>query len=61
MKKEYQKPAQRFVRIEQHHIICTSITDTDGNGGLGFDGGGKGPARARGFGGLDDDWDDWDE
>ena len=57
MKKIYSKPAMHVVRIQHSGIICTSVTDTDGNAGLNYRGGGSGPARARSLGG----WDDWEE
>ena len=59
MKKQYQKPTMHIVRIEYQyqHIICTSVTGTEGP--FGYGGGGSGPARARQHGGID--WDDWDE
>lgn len=57
MKKDYQKPAMRIERIEHLQIICTSI---ESNAGFRSGGGGSGPARARSFGGWDDEY-NWDE
>lgn len=58
-KKAYQKPTMRIVRIQHQQIICTSLYSINsGDTGLGFGGGGSGPAHARGFGGWDDDWDE---
>ena len=57
MKKQYHKPDMRVVRIEHQHIICTSA---DSNADIIFGDGGSDPARARNFGGWDDE-DDWDE
>jgi len=57
-KKEYEKPAMRVVKIAMTSIICTSgnVTDVDGGDtGIGFGGGGSGPAHARSFGGWDDE------
>ena len=56
-KKEYEKPATRVVKIAMTSIICTSgnVTNVDGvDTGIGYGGGGSGPAHARSFG-------DWDE
>ena len=60
MKKIYSKPTMKVVRIQQTHIICASVTGTDGNAGLNYGGGGSGPANARQRGGFDWD-DDWSE
>ena len=60
MKKNYQKPSMKVIKIQHQGIICTSGTVTNvesGDTGIGFGGGGSGPSRARSFGG----WDDWDE
>ena len=57
-KKDYQKPAMRVVKIAMTSIICTSgnVTDVDGGDtGIGYGGGGSGPAHARSFGGWDDE------
>ena len=60
MKKEYQKPAMRIERIEHAQMLCGSITEVEsGDTGIGYGGGGSGPARARQHGGIE--WDDWDE
>ena len=60
-KKEYMKPAMRVVKIQAANIICTSpggVTGvSSGDTGIGYGGGGSGPAHARSFGGYDD----WDE
>ena len=48
----------RVVKIAMTSIICTSgnVTDVDGGDtGIGFGGGGSGPAHARSFGGWDDE------
>ena len=60
-KQAYQKPALRVVKIQQTSIICTSVTVgsvDSGDTGIGYGGGGSGPARARQHGGID--WDDWE-
>lgn len=59
MKKNYQKPDMRVVKIQHSGIICTSP-----GGGSGWDVIGPdepdAPAGARGYrGGID--WDDWDD
>ena len=61
MKRTYEKPAMTVVQLQhQCNILSGSgLTDTDGNAGLQYGGGGSGPARARSNGGID--WDDWDE
>ena len=60
MKRIYQKPVLRVVKIQQTHIICASqVTSVNGNGDMDFGGGGSGPARARQHGGIG--LDDWDE
>ena len=59
MKRVYQKPVLRVVKIQQTHIICASdpVRSVDGGDtGIGYGGGGSGPARARQHGGID-----WDE
>jgi len=57
MKRVYQKPALRAVKIQQTHIICTSLNNVTGNAGLNYGGSGSGPARARSNSG----WDGWDD
>ena len=59
MKKNYQKPSMKVIKIQHQGIICQSVNGVGGNGGFDLGGGGSGPARARSFGGID--WDDWDE
>ena len=61
MKRVYQKPVLRVVKIQQTHIICASdpVTSVSGNADVDYGGGGFGPARARQHGGIG--WDDWDE
>ena len=56
MKKIYEKPSMRVVKIQHSGIICTSgtVTNVGGNSGMSIGGGKSGTARARGF----DDWDD---
>ena len=55
MKKNYEKPSMKGIRIQHNaSILQASLTDIGGNGGMGFGGGKSGTARARGF----DDWDD---
>jgi len=58
-KKAYQKPTMRIVRIQHQQIICISNVSSveSGDTGIGFGGGGSGPAQARGFGEWDDEWD----
>ena len=59
-KKDYQKPEMRVVKIQQqaHLLSGSGVNNVDGGDtGIGYGGGGSGPAKARGFGG----WDDWDE
>jgi len=60
MKKNYQKPAMRVVKIQhQQHLLQASVNNVNSSGiGIGFGGGGSGPARARQ---NNDDWGDWDE
>ena len=60
MKKEYQKPEQRVVLIEQQ---CHILSDSEelrvyGNGNMNYGGGSSGPARARRHGHGLDEWDD---
>ena len=60
MKQVYQKPAMCVVRIQQTHIICQSVTGTDGNALMNYRGRGNGESRVKGQG--DDDWyEDWEE
>lgn len=61
MKKNYMKPALRVVRIQQKcQILSGSIRSVEsGDTGIGYGGGGNGPARAPRRSGID--WDDWDE
>ena len=56
-KKYYQKPTMDVVKIQhQAHLLAGSVTGVDGGDtGIGFGGGGSGPAHARSHGG------DWDE
>ena len=58
-KKDYKKPALRVVRLQHQGIICASeVNRTSNNAGLNEEIlGGSGTARARSFGG----WDDEDE
>ena len=56
MKKNYSKPSMKVIKIQHSGIICQSVTGTEGP--FGYGGGGSGPARARSFGGWDDDWDE---
>ena len=59
MKKYYQKPEMTIVSLQQAGIICGSIKRIDGGDtGIGYGGGGSGPARGRRFGDGDDDWND---
>ena len=45
------------VTLQQQGIICASdVSSVSGNGGMDYDGGGSGPARARQH--SDIDWDD---
>ena len=55
------KPALRVVRIQQKcQILSGSVTSVEsGDTGIGYGGGGNGPARAPRRSGID--WDDWDE
>lgn len=63
MKKQaYINPATRVVKLQnQNHILINSVNSVDG-GGLRYNGGGSGPARARYFDdwGDDDNWDDYE-
>jgi len=63
MKKQtYQKPAMQVVLLQHQQTLLAGSVDSvnSGDTGIGFGGGGSGPARARQFnGGID--WDDWDE
>ena len=60
MKRVYQRPVLRVVKIHQTHIICASqVNSVSSNADVDYGGGGFGPARARQHGGID--WDDWDE
>jgi len=65
MKKQYMKPDMKVVKLQHQCIICTSdpVRSVDGGDtGIGYSGGGSGPARARQHDGIDrDDWDDWDD
>jgi hypothetical protein len=60
MKKNYVKPSMSVEAITTS-IICTSNVRTvdSGDAGIGYGGGGSGPARARGF--FGEDGEDWDE
>ncbi|MBR1712349.1 MAG: hypothetical protein IJ722_02955 [Alloprevotella sp.] len=61
MKKQiYQKPAMRIVKLQHSQMLCTSgITDVNGGDtGIGYGGGGNGPARASSHGGI---WDNGNE
>jgi len=58
MKRVYQDPALRTMRIEHPRIIC--VSDIGSNVGLKGGGGGHGSARARQQSVWDDEWDDWD-
>ena len=58
MKKNYEKPSMKVIKIQQVGIICTSMNDVGGNVGFGFGGGGSGPAKARSHSIWDDDWDE---
>lgn len=59
MKKTYMKPALMVVRVQQQGIICTSVDSIDSNVGLGYGGGGSGPAHAPRYGGFDLDDFEW--
>jgi len=53
-KKDYQQPALRVVKLQQQHslLLETSITTINGGDtGIGFGGGGTGPALAPELGG----------
>jgi len=57
MKKTYLQPTMMVVTLQQQGIICASdVSSVSGNGGMDYDGGGSGPARARQH--SDIDWDD---
>jgi hypothetical protein len=60
MKKVYVKPMMWVEEIENQDIICasTTVTEISGNADIEYGGGGSGPARARGFFGEDEDWDE---
>ena len=56
MKRKYEKPSMRAVKIQQTQLICFS---TESNAGItGGNRGGSGPARARSHSVWDDDWDE---
>lgn len=59
-KKAYLKPSATVEQVELMAVLATSnvITNTGGNGGIGYGGGGSGPAHAPQF---DDLWDDDDD
>lgn len=62
IKNIYQKPAMQVVLLQHQQTLLAGSVDSvnSGDTGIGFGGGGSGPARARQFnGGID--WDDWDE
>jgi len=46
-KQVYPHPVMRIVKIQQSKVLCDSVTSISGNAGLGFSGGGTGPARGR--------------
>ena len=59
MKKQYQQPAMKVVKMQHQGFVCTSDPVRSVNGGdtgIGYGGGGSGPvrARARGFSGWDE-------
>ncbi|MBQ8097137.1 MAG: hypothetical protein IJ533_00750 [Prevotella sp.] len=56
-KNDYQKPEIRVVKIQhKQHLLSGSVNSVDGGDtGIGFGGGGTGPAKARSFGGWDDE------
>ncbi|MBQ7181583.1 MAG: hypothetical protein IJR87_09865 [Bacteroidaceae bacterium] len=56
MKKEYQKPDMKVVKLLHHSIICQSIRGASGNSGVGYGGGGGGAARAPQHRGWGDEW-----
>ena len=60
MKKNYQKPAMRVVKIQhQQHLLQASVNNVNSSSiGIGFGGGSSVSGRARQ---NNDDWDDWDE
>ena len=56
MKKTYLQPTMMVVTLQQQSIICTSpVSSVSSNADLDYGGGGRGPARARSYGGTD--WD----
>jgi hypothetical protein len=61
IKKDYQKPTMNVVLLQHRTMLLSgSITDVNsGDTGIGYGGGGNGPARAPRRSGID--WDDWDE
>ena len=65
MKRNYQKPTMRVVKIQHSGIICSSPGGDSGWGVIGPDEP-DAPAGARQYNGdIDwddrDDWDDWDD
>ena len=57
IKKIYQNPKMKLMRLSSTQIICQSIKKTNGSGGTpGYGGGGNGEASAPEMG-----WDDWEE
>lgn len=56
-KKAYIKPAQRMMAINMCEMLTESVTDTNGNSGIGYGGGGDEPARAHEYDmRYDSDW-----
>ena len=57
MKKIYQNPKMKVMKLSATQIICQSVKKADGNAGIGYKGAGNGEACAPGTA----DWDDWEE
>ena len=60
MKKNYQSPAMRVVRIQQRYYMLLGSQVNKVNGVFNYGGGGTGTARSRGDNGLDEDDSDYD-
>ncbi|MBP3228796.1 MAG: hypothetical protein J6M53_08475 [Bacteroidaceae bacterium] len=56
MKKTYQTPSTEITVLGLTQMLAASVTGTDGNAGIGYGGGGSGPARTRQHSIWDNDW-----
>jgi hypothetical protein len=57
MKKIYQNPRMKLMKLSATQIICQSIKRAAGNSDMKYTGSGHGEACAPGTA----DWDDWEE